>query len=236
MNLKLLLNTVRRNSINRMNTFYPAGVFKLDVDFDNCVNAAVKHIELGNVIAIPTDTVYGLAADAQNTEAVRKLYAIKSRKSSKPIAICVHKVEHIKSWGQADHLPEEMLRQLLPGPVTVVVNRTANLNANLNPGIEKVAIRIPKHKFVEQLTSMLKTPIALTSANKSNEMSSVSVDEFSYLWPLLDAVFDGGQIGRERCGSTIVDLSEPGKYEIIRKGSHVNETLQILAEYAIFEK
>ncbi len=211
-------------------------IHQLCHNFDNCVRAATNHIRQGGVIAVPTDTIYGLAADAQNHEAVQKLYAIKGRDFLKPIAICVPSVSVIGIWGRADHIPRKMLSTLLPGPVTVILNRTERLNPSLNPKTVKVGIRIPKHDFMQHLTSSLNTPIALTSANKSNEMSSIAVHEFSSLWSQLDAVFDNGTIGNHRSGSTIVDLSEPGKYEIVRKGSYLEDTIRILKKFEFLEK
>jgi tRNA threonylcarbamoyl adenosine modification protein (Sua5/YciO/YrdC/YwlC family) len=181
-------------------------VHNIFADFENCLSAAVKHIRLGNVIAIPTDTIYGLAADAENMEAVRKLYRIKDRHSSKAVAICVHDTQSIERWGLAEYVPEEMLQELLPGPVTIVLKKTSRVNSELNPNDKKIAVRIPKYEFVQKLTAALQKPVALSSANKSGNVSSVTVDEFSYLWPRLDAVFDGGTTGASKAGSTIVDL------------------------------
>ncbi|XKL59889.1 hypothetical protein PGB90_000905 [Kerria lacca] len=211
-------------------------VYKLNQNFEDCIHIAVKHIQHGNVIAIPTDTIYGLAADVQNNDAIKKLYTIKGRTFMKPLSICVRDVNNIKNWGYVDHLPVQILEQLLPGPVTVVLNRTPNLNSSFNHNIKKVGIRVPKNDFVQKLTSFLDTPIALTSANKSNETSSVSIDEFSSFWNELNAIFDNGSIGKNRSGSTIIDLSEPGKYEIIRKGNYYSNTVQILKKFDFREK
>lgn len=206
-------------------------IFNLTSDLENCVSIAAKHIKQENVIALPTDTIYGIAASAGSSKAINKLYRIKSREFSKPLAICVSEVSKMSRWGKIEHLPKEMLHELLPGPVTVIVDRTNHLNPKLNPGIRKVGIRIPNNEFILKLTSALDVPLALTSANVSNKTSTVTVDEFSVLWSHLSAIFDGGKIGNNRCGSTIVDLSNPGKYEIIRKGNCFETTLQVLHKY-----
>lgn len=206
-------------------------VHKILTEFENCLATAVKHIQLGNVIAIPTDTIYGLAVDAENMKAVQRLYDVKDRHASKALAICVHDVRSINRWGHVEHLPENMLNELLPGPVTIVVNRTSDLIKELNPNDEKIAIRIPEHNFVQKLTAALQKPIALTSANKSGDLSSITVEDFSYLWPSLDAVFDGGTTGNDRAGSTILDLSLDGKYKIIREGGFMTSSLKVLHKY-----
>ncbi|XP_065210795.1 threonylcarbamoyl-AMP synthase [Planococcus citri] len=210
-------------------------VFRLSKNIEHCVSIAVEHIQRGDIIALPTDTIYGLAASAQSVTAIHKLYQIKDRSYCKPIAICVSEVGKIHQWGKIDHLPQKILFELLPGPVTVIVERTNRLNHKLNPGVSKVGIRIPDNVFIQKLTSALDVPLALTSANKSNQTSTVTVDEFSPLWNHLGAVFDGGKIGDDRAGSTIVDLSVPGKYEIIRQGSDFDVTIDILKKYNLEE-
>lgn len=208
-------------------------IFRLSKNIENCVSVAVKHIQRGDVIALPTDTIYGLAASAQSVTAIDKLYQIKNRSYSKPIAICVSEVDKISQWGKIDHLTKEILLELLPGPVTIIVERTNKLNHELNPGVSKVGIRIPKNTFIQKLTSALDVPLALTSANESNKTSTVTVNEFSALWNQLGAIFDGGKIGDDRAGSTIVDLSVPGKYEIVRQGSNFDVTMHILKKYCL---
>lgn len=202
------------------------------------VEIAARFISEGKVIALPTDTVYGLAAAAQNTQAIRKLYKIKGRDEKKPLAICVNSVKSISCWGKANNLPSGLLDTLLPGPVTVVLDRTSSLNPELNPGIAKVGIRIPDNEFVLQLCKRLETPLALTSANTSNEPSCLDPEEFQSLWPHLAAVFHSGKIGDSaslRAGSTVVDLSVPGKYHILRAGSALANTKAVLEHFAVVE-
>lgn len=208
-------------------------VFHLNQSFESCVLAAVKLLQFSQVIALPTDTIYGLAANAQCGEAVKRVYAIKGRHLAKPLAICVSEVKDIKKWGNTSHLPSKLLAELLPGPVTIVLHRTELLNPQLNSGTQKVGIRIPNSEFIRRLTAVTGFPLALTSANKSNETSPLAVEEFSALWPQLAAVFDGGRIGEDRAGSTIVDLTLPGKYQIVRKGSDFDATISVLHKYNI---
>lgn len=209
----------------------PFNMYKIHQNFSDNIQLAAKHLQLGNVIALPTDTIYGLAANAQDKEAILKLYKIKGREFTKPLSICVSSIDQIQIYAQIDHLPKNLLNDFLPGPVTIILNRTQNLNSQLNPSTRKVGVRIPKYDFVQQLTARLDAPIALTSANKSNQASSTSVDEFSLLWNRVDAVFDGGVTGNSKSGSTIIDLSEHGRYEILREGCYLKESLHILKKY-----
>ncbi|CAH0402911.1 unnamed protein product [Chilo suppressalis] len=196
------------------------------------VSKAAELLASGAVIAVPTDTIYGLACSANCPEAIKKLYNIKGRDSAKPVAICVSHITDVRKWGQADHLTDSLLCSLLPGPVTVVLERTKHLdNPYLNPTTTKIGIRIPNHIFINNVTQLFDMPVALTSANFSNEPSTLSIQEFEHLYGLLGAVFDGGilsQSEENRTGSTVVDLSEIGQYNIIRKGISYEKIIGIL--------
>lgn len=208
-------------------------------EYENqAISLAVKLINEGSVVAVPTDTVYGLAADAQNSNAIDSLYNIKGRDLKKPIAICTHCVNDICNWGKVGHLPFGLLEGLLPGPVTVILQRTPILNSALNPYQPNIAIRVPNSGFVCSVVSRLKKPIALTSANESDKPSTLKPIEFLALWPKLDAIFDGGTIGCSlelRKGSTIVDLTIENRYSIIRTGSALLNTLRTLHEFGLKE-
>jgi len=183
----------------------------------------------GNVIGLPTDTIYGLAASALNDSAINKLYEIKSRNCDKPLAICVADIEDMFKWCQIT-VESDLLRDLLPGAVTLVFNRSSNLNSKLNPRTDLVGVRIPDYSFIRHLSRVC-GPLALTSANISSQNSSLSVEEFKELWPKLSAVFDGGTLGQSdplRLGSTVVDLSVKGCFKIIRDGCALDHTISIL--------
>lgn len=194
---------------------------------------ASKCLRSGQIIALPTDTVYGFACDATNEKAVRQLYAIKDRSCCKPVAICVRDLPTLRMYGKADHLNDALLNNLLPGPTTVILHRTEALqNPYLNTYTNKIGIRIPDFPFIQQVCSVFgESPIALTSANRSSEPSSLHIEEFEKLWPLLGAVFDGGRLnasGGNGLASTVIDLSQNGEYKIIRNGAGLKQVLEIL--------
>ena len=172
------------------------------------------------VIAIPTDTIYGVAARAQSKAAIAKIYAIKGRDESKPVAICVPTLAQVSDYGVCT-LDSATLAKLLPGAVTVVFNRTPKLNPDLNPQTTLVGIRVPDHTLTKMIVEELGEPLALTSANRSGDPSCVAASEFQALWPELGAVVDGGKIEGSRAGSTVVDLSQgvDKVYTIVRDGS-----------------
>ncbi|CAN7989371.1 unnamed protein product, partial [Ixodes hexagonus] len=181
---------------------------------------AADVLRAGGIVALPTDTIYGVAALAQNSESVAKLYRLKRRDSGKPIAICVHDADEISRWAQVS-IPDKLLHQLFPGAVTGVFQRTQELNPDLNPLTPLVGVRVPNSNFIRQVARCCGEPLALTSANMSSEMSTLSIQEFQALWPHLDAVFDGGNLGcngLNREGSTVIDFSVPGHFDIIRRG------------------
>ncbi|XP_029102186.1 threonylcarbamoyl-AMP synthase isoform X3 [Scleropages formosus] len=161
------------------------------LDSSKVLEITAKALKEGEVVAVPTDTLYGLACLAQNSEAIKKVYDMKGRNGKKPLAICVGEIEDIYRYCKVT-VPESLLRDLLPGPVTLVLERSETLNEDLNPF----------------------TP------------------EFRDLWPRLGLVVDGGQIGdrspQSRLGSTVIDLSVPGKYRIIRPGCALSSTTDVL--------
>ncbi|XP_059195706.1 yrdC domain-containing protein, mitochondrial isoform X2 [Centropristis striata] len=182
------------------------------------LSCTLKALKEGHVVGVPTDTIYGLACLAQNSDAVRKTYDIKGRNEHKPLAICVGEIQDIYKYCKVK-VKEALLGDLLPGPVTLVFERSELLNPDLNPFTSLVGVRIPDHAFMRRLCQMCAEPLALTSANISSQSSTVAVHEFQELWPKLSVVVDGGPIRDDsRLGSTVVDLSVLGKYRIIRPG------------------
>ncbi|XP_076059204.1 threonyl-carbamoyl synthesis 1 [Oratosquilla oratoria] len=199
------------------------------------VVAAASALKAGHVIGVPTDTIYGVAALAQDSTAVEHIYHIKHRSDSKPLAICVGEVHDVYTWGLVT-VPHSLLTSLFPGPVTLLFHRTQALNSALNPGTELVGIRIPDHTFIRGLARVCQEPLALTSANLSSKPSALTVAEFEELWPSLHTVYDGGKLGEAnecRTGSTIVDLSQPGSYRIIRRGIAFSQTVELLHQYGL---
>lgn len=131
----------------------------------------------------------------------------------------------------------ELLEKLLPGPVTICLNKSKFLNNEfLNPGVEQIGIRIPDFPFIRDVCREFQQPVALTSANRSSEPSTLNVHEFEHLWPQLSAVFNHGALSfanSQRAGSTVIDLSEPGKCRVIRQGIAYEATMELLKQFKI---
>ncbi|XP_063055157.1 yrdC domain-containing protein, mitochondrial [Engraulis encrasicolus] len=197
-------------------------------DQTEILKSTVNALKDGEVVAVPTDTLYGLACLAQSSEAVKKVYDIKGRNGQKPLAICVGEVEEIYKYCKV-LVKRELLECLLPGPVTLVLERSEDLNPDLNPFTPLVGVRIPDHHFMRRLCQMCGEPLALTSANISSKTSTVDIHEFQELWPRVAVVVNGGRIGdQSRQGSTVVNLSVPGRYSIIRPGCALATTVEVL--------
>lgn len=199
------------------------------------VSKSVASLKKGNIISVPTDTIYGIAGLAQDSNAINKIYNIKRRDLSKPIAISVADVQDIFRWSKVT-VPKSLLDKLLPGAVTVVFERSDELNADLNPGTSLVGIRVPDHRLIREISRGCEGPIALTSANISAAQSTISVEEFKELWPMLDLIIDDGIVGdtfQSRQGSTVVDLSKQDHYKIIRDGSALKSTVQTLETFGL---
>jgi len=193
---------------------------------------AAAFLHRGAIIALPTDTVYGLACLAQNKQALKKLFQIKERTNDKPIALCVGAVQEIAKYGKIKPNIIPILDNLLPGPVTLLFEACSSMDQDRITNSHLVAIRMPDHPFVMQVAQLCKGAIALTSANKSSRPSCLNVEEFKPLWCDLDAVFDGGRLGTidpMRLGSTIVDLSTESSFKIIRNGCALNGVKKILS-------
>ncbi|GLJ30066.1 hypothetical protein SUGI_0594560 [Cryptomeria japonica] len=197
------------------------------------VEKAVEALRAGKVIAVPTDTLYGLACDACSSAAVQKIYEIKGRSITSPLAVCVSDVLDVDRFAITSHLPDGLLQCLLPGPVTLVLDRGQEslLEKSLNPGIDTIGIRIPECDFIRMIAQDFGSALALTSANQSGHSSTVCIEEFKQLWQECAYIFDGGQLPVGRAGSTVIDLTRPNLYKILRPGSALKETTQILDRF-----
>jgi L-threonylcarbamoyladenylate synthase len=179
------------------------------------ISAAARLLEAGKLVAFPTETVYGLGADAENPAAVARIYAAKGRPSNHPVI--VHIVSQVEATRWAAELPEEAHRLMAafwPGPLTLIVKRAASISAAVSGGQNTIGLRCPSHPVAQALMREFKKGkggIAAPSANKFGHVSPTSAqhvrDEFGAegCGPVA-CVLDGGRsaVGIE---STIVDVS-----------------------------
>ncbi len=189
---------------------------------------AVNTLQKGGLVAIPTDTVYGLGALVQNPRGIERLYVVKGRKSTKAIPILfsdMSELEHL-----ADDVEPRALRlaqRFWPGPLTLVLPRHPSLPDALTP-YPTVGLRMPDHPVALGLLK-LSGPLAVTSANLSDQPSAVTAQEvFDYFGGSIDLILDGGRTPGG-VSSTVVDCSGPD-LAILRQGPlSLNDLLSALS-------
>ncbi len=174
---------------------------------------AVKSLEKGQVVVSPTDTVYGLLADASNKNAVERVFKIKERDKGKPIPIFVKDIKMAKKLALIDKKQEHFLKEVWPGKITVVLKRKTN---NGLPDVlfgrrKTIALRIPDYKLVNDMLKKINKPLTGTSANISGRGSLVKIkeilEEFEHKNAKPDLVLDAGNL-LEKHPSSIIDLSK----------------------------
>jgi L-threonylcarbamoyladenylate synthase len=172
----------------------------------------------GNLLAIPTETVYGLAANAFDAGAIAKIYQVKNRPRFNPLIIHSNSLARFANWGV--HLPESALllaKTFSPGPITFVVAKSAVIPDLVTAGQDTVAIRIPNHPKTLELLASLDFPLAAPSANLSGTVSPTTAQDVdTQLGKQIAAVLNGGQcsVGLE---STIISFAD-GTPKLLRLG------------------
>ncbi len=193
--------------------------------FLKAVDRAAELLRAGEVVALPTETVYGLAANALDGKAVGKIFQIKGRPSHNPII--VHVASHEMAKGCAKSWPEaanKLSKAFWPGPLTLVLPRAENIPEVVTAGGETVGIRWPSHPFIQAVIRECGFPLAAPSANLSNHLSPTNAAHVrTQLGDQLALIVDGGQsqVGIE---STVLDLtSSPPR--VLRPGMIHAESL-----------
>ncbi|HZI11045.1 MAG TPA: L-threonylcarbamoyladenylate synthase, partial [Myxococcus sp.] len=187
---------------------------------------AVDLLRHGGVIALPTETVYGLAANAEDELAVRRVFAIKGRPATHPLIVHIPGVEHLASW--AREVPEAAHRlasAFWPGPLTLVLPRTPRATDAVTGGQDTVALRVPGHPVALEVLRRLGGGLAAPSANRFGRVSPTMAEHVRQdLGGDVDLVLDGGPctVGVE---STIVDLSSDAP-AILRPGGLAAEEVE----------
>ena len=176
-------------------------------------------IRRGEVIAIPTDTLYGLAANPFDDAAVERVFAIKGRPRNNPLPLLVDSLEMASEL--AAHLPEpfhKLARHFWPGPLTIVVSASAKLPAEVTAGTGTIGLRLPQASIAVALIRAAGCPITATSANLSGEQDSSSAEQVERsLGDRLSLIVNGGRSSNQK-PSTVVDMSS-ATWQIVREGA-----------------
>ena len=202
-----------------MKNFYP-NIYSFN---KKILNKTVKILKEGNLAALPTETVYGLAGNAYSKNAVKKIFKLKKRPSKNPLIIHYKNIEDAKLDVILNEDFYKLYKRFCPGPITFVLkkNKNSKITSLATANLNTVAIRFPKNKIVNSILKITNFPLAMPSANLSSKLSPVQAsDVFEDFRKKLSIIINGGssKIGIE---STVIDLSE--KPKILRPG-FISET------------
>ncbi|MDR0780409.1 MAG: threonylcarbamoyl-AMP synthase [Pseudomonadales bacterium] len=179
---------------------------------------ALALLRAGELVAVPTETVYGLAADARQAAAVAKIFAAKERPVSHPLIVHIAGSDALAAW--ADPVPEAARRlgaAFWPGPLTLLLHKAPQVNSTVTGGRDSIGLRVPDHPVLLALLRELGSGLAAPSANLHKQLSPTSAPQvLASLGGRIAAVLDGGscRVGLE---STIVDLTQEAP-RILRSG------------------
>ncbi|QZD90802.1 threonylcarbamoyl-AMP synthase [Qipengyuania aurantiaca] len=181
---------------------------------------AAEILRAGGLVAVPTETVYGLAARADDVAAVSLIYEAKGRPSFNPLIVHVASMEAARELAEFSPEAETLAQAHWPGPLTLVLPRRADakLAETVTAELETVAIRMPNHPIMREILSAVDVPLAAPSANRSGFISPTTADHvLTSLDGRIDAVLDGGEC-RAGVESTIAAVRVDGRVEVLRPG------------------
>lgn len=181
------------------------------------LSEAADRIRRGELVAFPTETVYGLGANALDAAAVQKIFEVKGRPQTSPLIVHVSSIEMARRYA-ADWPPEaeQLAQRYWPGPLTIVVKKSPQIPDIVTAGLPTVGLRMPQHQTALDLIEQSGVPIAAPSANRFMQLSPTTAQHVQEIFGDAIPVLDGGpcRVGIE---STVVSLAH-GKLELLRPG------------------
>jgi L-threonylcarbamoyladenylate synthase len=191
---------------------------------EKAVAKAAEVLARGGTAVYPTETVYGIGASVFIPEAVERIFEIKRRDRIMPLSVAVASFEMMEQVASIDEEDLSLLRKVLPGPVTILVERGADLLDIVTAGSPLVGIRFPDHPMALELIGMI-GPITSTSANLSGQKPPASIEELDpKITSEVDVILDGGR-SRFARPSTLFDLAAR---KVIREGAGMERVLELL--------
>ncbi len=195
--------------------------------FGTDIERAAQLLSEGELVAIPTETVYGLAGNALNEDAILEIFKVKKRPKFDPLIAHTDSLDKVKSY--VTHIPEQAMKLadvFWPGPLTILLEKQKHLPDLLTSGLPTVAIRMPHHRLTQELLKMLDFPLAAPSANPFGYVSPTTAQHVQdQLGDKIPYILDGGpcSIGIE---STIIGFNEESKPVIYRLGGKKVEDIE----------
>jgi tRNA threonylcarbamoyl adenosine modification protein (Sua5/YciO/YrdC/YwlC family) len=178
------------------------------------INSAIKTLDKGNILIYPTDTLYGLGADATNTSAIEKINKLKKRKT--PLSIMVASLNEIEKYAVINSDTKKELKKIFPGPFTALLqSKKTKLSYLVQNQSDKIGIRIPNHPFCLDLLNEYKKPIITTSVNTHGEKPLNNIDEIEKKFSKINIYYQNNNLDSK--GSTIVDFTKNPPL-LIRRG------------------
>lgn len=195
-------------------------ILKVDLNNPNIeiIKKAVGILESGGLIIYPTDTSYGLGANALDEKAVRKVYEVKGRDFTKPTHVVVRDWKMIEELCITNDSAKKLYDKFLPGPLTIILQKRKKVPDILTAGLPSLGVRIPNNELTKKLSNELPFPYTTPSANKSGGKTPYSIDDVKKELDIskIDLILNAGKLPEVK-PSTIIDLTtSPPK--ILREG------------------
>ncbi|MDR1965180.1 MAG: threonylcarbamoyl-AMP synthase, partial [Synergistaceae bacterium] len=193
------------------------------------IATAAKIIKKGGLVAFPTETVYGLGANALDEDAVKKIFEAKGRPQDNPLILHVANMREASKYAEMNDSAELLMQHFWPGPLTIVLYSLATVPMPTRANLETVALRVPLNNTALALIREAGFPIAAPSANKSGRPSPTNAHAvWDDLGDSVDMIIDGGEpsVGVE---STVIDATE-GPVSILRPGGVTREMLSAVVD------
>ena len=194
---------------------------------------AVSMIQRGEIVAVPTETVYGLAADARNIDAVKQIFSVKNRPLNHPLIVHIASFDKLTEWAKdVPPVAQIIAKHFWPGPITLLLNKNDSVNDIVTGGLKTIAIRVPQNKALLKMLDLLNTGLAAPSANPYKRISPTTLEHvMSGLSGKIDAVLDDGpcSVGVE---STILDLTK-SRMSILRHGPITKKMIEKVVKVSI---
>ncbi len=208
---------------------YPAAMARIEEPNEESIVAAAAIWRRGGLVAFPTETVYGLGADATSDAAVAAIFAAKQRPSFNPLIAHVLDARAAQAQVEWNDRAEQLAKAFWPGALSLVLKRRADCKLSLlaSAGLDTAAIRVPAHPVAQALLRAVQLPIAAPSANKSGAISPTTAQHVAQsLGDMVELIIDGGPclVGLE---STVVDLSG-NTAKLLRPGGIARERIEAL--------
>lgn len=205
----------------------PARVFKTDIPdrLQTAVQEAAQVIHAGGVVALPTESFYGLAVHALNEKAIECLFAVKGRREDNPVLILIASQESLDTYVKSvSERARKLMEHFWPGGLTLVFFAQPILPQSLTAGTGKIGVRLSSHPVARELARAVGAPITGTSANRSGQPSCSTAEEvMEALGEDIDLILDGGRTQGGK-GSTVLDVTlDPPM--ILREGMVSREEL-----------